>query len=820
MKTLFIDIILPIPIPQLFTYNVPESFLPDIKIGKRVIVPFGRKKFYSGIITYIHNNEPTAYQTKEIISVLDESPVVCESQIKFWFWMAEYYQCSIGEVYKAALPSGLKLESETRVSINESSNIEIKLKEKELLVLDYIKSKKNCSISDIQKNCDINQPLLIINKLINHELIYINEELKQNYKPKYKTIIKPGVKINNETKLKNVFNELNKAPKQLDTLMAFISIVGFKKLFSDGAIDKTVLVEKCGNKTTALNELIKKEILIQEHEEVDRLNNKTIITKDVKSLSIEQSLALNSIKNQLTEKNTVLLHGVTSSGKTEIYIHLIQEQIDKGNQVLYLLPEIALTTQITSRLKQHFGNKLGIYHSKYSDSERVELWQNLLKKNDYMIILGARSSIFLPFTKLSLIIVDEEHETSYKQYDPAPRYHARDAAIVLAGIHKAKVILGTATPSIESYYNSQTGKYGLTTLKSRHQGIQLPEIRIANIREAKRKKQMQSHFTPLLIEQIKLALDNNEQIILFQNRRGFAPYIECKECATIPKCKNCDVSMTYHKKSNHLTCHYCGYSMSLPNTCIACGAPALETRGFGTEKIEEEIKLFFPEAKIGRMDIDTARTKKAHEKIIHEFENNHIDILIGTQMISKGLHFDNVSLVGILDADLMLNFPDFRAFERSFQLLSQVSGRAGRKSKRGTVILQTTDPNHPVIQQVVQNNFDLLYSQQIEERNIFKYPPFYRLININVKHKNDIVAKKASHNLSLALKSIFGNRVLGPQSPIISKIQNLHIQQILIKIERKASPAKSKEYIQSAINSLLAQPTYRSVIIQIDVDPQ
>ena len=819
MEPHFADIILPIPIPQYFTYRIPENIGHSVEKGMRVVVPFGRKKFYSGIVFNIHDVAPEGYQIKEIVSVLDDQPIVNHQQFEFWHWMAEYYQCSVGEVYKAALPSGLKLESETRVSFNELFDGELKLNEPESLVLGFIQTKKTCNISDIQKNCDVKQHLTVLDNLINYGVIHVNEYLKDTYRPKFKTMVSLSPELSNENMLEKAFDELKRAPKQLELLMTFISLAGLQNALKNKSIEKSILLEKFNSVHGAYNELIKRKIFNQEQIQIERHEYKNGITEKLNTLSVDQNSALDSILNQFETQDTVLLHGVTSSGKTEIYIHLIKEHLKSGKQVLYLLPEIALTTQITRRLQHYFGNSLGIYHSKYSDAERVEIWQDLIKTGRFQIILGARSSIFLPYNNLGLIIVDEEHESSFKQYDPAPRYHARDAAIVLSRLHQSKVLLGTATPSLESIYNVKTNKFGLVNLFKRYQGIKLPEIVIANVREAKRKKQMKSHFTPVLLENIQHAIGNKEQIILFQNRRGFSPYIECGECATIPKCKNCDVSMTYHKKINHVTCHYCGYSYAMPNTCSACGSPALETRGFGTEKIEEEIKIFISEAKIGRLDYDTAKTRKAHERILHEFETGQIDILIGTQMISKGLDFDNVSLVGILDADSMLNYPDFRAFEKSFQMMSQVSGRAGRKTKQGKVILQTTDPDHPIINQVIQNNFDLHYEQQLEERNQFKYPPYYRLITINVKHKNQSLAQKAAVNLTNGLKSVFGDRVLGPQPPLIGRIQNLHIQQITLKLEKKASPSRSKEYIQATIHALIAQPQYRSVVIQIDVDP-
>ena len=522
---------------------------------------------------------------------------------------------------------------------------------------------------------------------------------------------------------------------------------------------------------------------------------------------------------QFRQKQTVLLHGVTSSGKTELYIHLIEEVLKIGKQVLFLLPEIALTAQITSRLKRVFGNKLGIYHSRFSDAERVEIWNNLLNSKGYQIILGVRSSIFLPFRELGLVIVDEEHENTYKQFDPAPRYHARNAAIVLASMSGAKVLLGSATPSVESYYNAQNGKFGLVELSTRFEGIQMPEILIADTKEAHRKKEMQLHFTPLLFEQIKNALQRKEQIILFQNRRGFAPYVECKSCACVPKCKNCDVSLTYHKLMNQLTCHYCGYTIPVPETCPACGNPALQTKGFGTEKIEEEVSELFPDVRVARLDLDTARSRKNYEKIITDFENGKIDVLVGTQMISKGLDFERVRVVGILNADTLLNYPDFRSYERAFQLMAQVSGRAGRKNNRGIVVLQTGEPSHQLIHQVKQNNFREMYDVQLEERQLFKYPPFFRLIYIHVKGRDFDIVGKAAEYLAQGLRNVFGSRIYGPDKPVITRIQNLHIKKIVLKIEQEASCEKAKQLLSEVSNHTLANPAFKSIFIQVDVDP-
>ncbi|MBK3517415.1 replication restart helicase PriA [Carboxylicivirga marina] len=819
-KPLFADIILPVPLPRLFTYAVPDELLHLTSIGKRVVIPFGKKKVYSGIVYQLHHHKPEEYETKDIISVLDEEPVVNAYQLKFWNWLADYYQCTLGEVYKAALPSGLKMESETRIIYNTDFVAESPLSEKENKVLDIIAGKKVCSINDVNQLSGLKNSLPVIKRLLEYNAVFINEHLKESYKAKKEKVISLHPKCQSEEALQQIFDKLERAPKQQELLMTLLSLVGgLTGAITNQSVVKAELLKKANASAAALKELCNKEILLEQERSIDRLDLDEKAVEVANALSEVQQIAYDEIKAGFENHDVTLLHGVTSGGKTEIYIHLIEEQLKQGKQVLYLLPEIALTTQITSRLQKHFGNKMGIYHSKFADAERVEVWSNLLQQKNYQLIVGVRSSIFLPFANLGLIIVDEEHENTYKQFDPAPRYHARDAAVVLAKSFGAKTLLGTATPSIESYYNAQQGKYALVELSQRFEGIEMPEIVAVDVREAKRKKQMSSHFTPVLLEKIDKALKNDEQVILFQNRRGFSPFIECGQCAYVAKCVNCDVSMTYHKHLNQLVCHYCNHSMQLPTVCPACHSPAIETRGFGTEKIEEEMSLLYPDHKVARMDLDTTRSKSGYDKLIKKFEDGEVHILIGTQMISKGLDFDNVSVVGILNADNMLNYPDFRAFERSYQLMTQVSGRAGRKRKQGLVVLQTSNPKHPVIMDVINHNFINHYSGQLEERQMFKYPPFYRLIYITVKHKDQRVCNKASHLLAEQLRVIFGSRVLGPQAPVINRIQNLFIKKILIKMEKKASPAKVKHLMREAIFSLQAQQEFRYVNFQIDVDP-
>jgi len=816
----YADIILPVPLPRLFTYSVPSELANVTAVGKRVVIPFGKKKVYSGIVYQLHQRQPEEYETKDIVTVLDDTAVVNAFQLKFWDWLADYYQCTLGEVYKAALPSGLKMESETRIIYNADFEAETPLSDRENKVLDIIAGKKVCSINDVNQLSGYKNSLPIIKRLLEYNAVFINEHLKESYKAKTEKIVSLHPNCQSEETLQKVFDALGRAPKQQELLMTLLSLVGgLTGAITNQSVAKSELLKKANASAAALKELCNKEVLLEQARSVDRLDLELKDTLEANALSEVQQVAFDEVKAGFESHDVALLHGVTSGGKTEIYIHLIEEQLKAGKQVLYLLPEIALTTQITSRLQKHFGNKMGIYHSKFADAERVEVWQNLLTQKNYQLIVGVRSSIFLPFANLGLVIVDEEHENTYKQFDPAPRYHARDAAIVLSKLFGAKTLLGTATPSIESYFNARQGKYALVELLQRFEGIEMPKVVAVDVREAKRKKQMTSHFSPLLLEKIDEALLNGEQVILFQNRRGFSPFIECGQCAHVVKCVNCDVSMTYHKHLNQLVCHYCNHSMPLPSVCPACHSPAIETRGFGTEKIEEEMSLLYPDHKVARMDLDTTRSKSGYEKMIKKFENGEVQILIGTQMISKGLDFDNVSVVGILNADNMLNYPDFRAFERSFQLMTQVSGRAGRKRKRGLVVLQTSNPKHPVILDVINHNFINHYTGQLEERQAFKYPPFYRLINITIKHKDQSVTNKASHLLAQQLMAIFGNRVLGPQAPVINRIQNLYIKKIMIKMEKKASPTKVKDLMRECIFSLQAQQAFRYVTFQIDVDP-
>ncbi|NVO08708.1 MAG: primosomal protein N' [Bacteroidales bacterium] len=820
---IFADVILPLALSRSYTYSVPEEFEGMVVSGKRVVVQFGKKKLYSAIVHVVHDRVPEKYQTKDILQVIDDEPLVVTSQIRFWEWMSEYYMCTLGEVMKAALPSALKMESETFICKGE--NVDIAFSDNEEMLLNHLKDDKKVSIQDLLSALDLPNPMGIIKSLLDKQAISINESIESIYRPKIETYISLHPTIRTEQDINKLFEDIKRAQAQQKLLMAFLSLTTTKQSVFSAKILKKLLIEKAQVSTSVLNAMLQKEIFQEDYQQVSRLDDAKSQVQDEYELSPNQLKALDEIKENFETKQVTLLHGITSSGKTELYIRLIAEEIAKGKQVLYLLPEIALTSQIINRLRRIFGSRVGVYHSKFSDSQRVEIYKGVLSDEakpgqpTFDIILGVRSSLFLPYKRLGLIIVDEEHENTYKQYNPAPRYNARDSAIMLASMHGAKVLLGTATPSIESYFNAQSGKYGQVDLNERYQGMQLPAVKVINTIEARKRKKMKSHFSDDLLFEIDQVLAKKEQAILFQNRRGFAPFIECNECAWVPKCEYCDVSLTLHKVNNQLVCHYCGYAIQSPSNCLACGSPALQTKGFGTEKIEEELAIFFPQAKIERMDLDSTRSKFSYDRIISEFESGKIDILIGTQMVTKGLDFDRVSFVGILNADNMLNFPDFRAYERSYQLMSQVSGRAGRKNRQGLVLIQTAQPNHPIIEMVVNNDYMGMYATQLNERKAFKYPPIYRLISISLKHKNQSTLKKAADQLAYGLKEKLGNNVLGPESPPINRIQGMFIMNILIKVGRETSVSRIKGMLSYFIDYLKQTQEFRALVVSPDVDP-
>lgn len=816
----FVDVIVPLPLYKYYTYALPPSMQNLVKVGCRVVVPFGGKKYYTAIVKSIHENKPQDYQVKEVMSLLDEQPLLLPHQFDFWEWIADYYLCTPGDVYKAALPSGLKLESETLVEYNADFEWDTPLPEKEQKLLDTLRDEQVLSVTKLEKLSGLKNLLGLVKSLLDKGAVFIKEELRQTYKPKYEKRVRLTPSFRNEPRLHFLFDRLKSAPKQLDLVMKYLELSGLPG-GEARELSRSFLVEAARASTAALNALVGKGVFELYDQEIGRLaDSEAPEAVSLNQLNEHQKRALGEIKQQFDRHPVCLLHGVTSSGKTEIYIHLIAECIRQGKQVLYLLPEIALTTQITQRLKRVFGARLGIYHSKFSDAERVEIWKKQLSERDYDIVLGVRSSVFLPFRRLGLVIVDEEHETTYKQQDPAPRYHARNAAIMLAAMTRAKTLLGTATPAIETWYNATVvGKYGLVELKERYQEIQLPEIIPIDIKELQRKKRMNGPFSPELLKQVREALENKEQVILFQNRRGFAPMVECHVCGWVPKCKDCDVSLTYHKSLNMLTCHYCGYMMQVPKVCPACGSADIRSRGVGTEKVEESIKELFPEARVGRMDLDTTRTRASYEQIIDQFEQGKIDILIGTQMVSKGLDFDRVRLVGILNADTMLNYPDFRAYERAFQLMAQVSGRAGRKNKRGIVMLQTKSLDHPIVHQVRANDYEGMVDGQLAERQLFHYPPFYRLIYIYLKNKNEQLLDEMAKAMAAKLRLRFEHRVLGPDKPPVARVQTLFIRKIVLKLETRVSLAVTREWLIQIQQEMQGNERFKSLQVYYDVDP-
>lgn len=814
----YVDVILPLPLPKCFTYSLPDEYAEDVKIGCRVVVPFGRKKYYTAIVRNVHYCAPTDYEVKEVSALLDADPVLLPQQFSFWEWIADYYLCTQGDVYKAALPSGLKLESETIVEYNPDFEAEAPLTEREQRILDLLSADRQQCVTKLEKDSGLKNILTVIKSLFEKEAIFVKEELKRTYKPKMEARVRLAGKVS-EKQLHILFDLLSRAPKQLTLLMKYVECSRLLSGETPVEISRKELLQQANVSSAILNGLVEKKIFEIYYHEIGRLQADCQSVMPLNPLNSFQQRAHDEIVASFREKNVCLLYGVTASGKTEIYIHLIEETIRQGKQVLYLLPEIALTTQITERLQRVFGSRLGIYHSKFPDAERVEIWQKQLGAANYDIILGVRSSVFLPFQNLGLVIVDEEHETTYKQQDPAPRYHARNAAIVLAMMYGAKTLLGTATPSIETWQNAVAGKYGFVQLKERYKEIQLPEIVPVDIKELYRKKRMVGPFSPLLIQYMREALDQKEQVILFQNRRGFAPMIECRVCGWVPKCQNCDVSLTYHKGINQLTCHYCGYTYQVPVRCPACDGTELTNRGFGTEKIEDDIKVIFPEAKVARMDLDTTRTRSAYEKIIADFEQGKTDILIGTQMVSKGLDFDHVSVVGILNADTMLNYPDFRSYERAFQLMAQVAGRAGRKNKRGRVVLQTKSIDHSIIHQVIANNYEGMVDGQLAERQMFHYPPYYRLVYVYLKNKNEGLLEQMAAVMGDKLRAVFGNRVLGPDKPPVARVQTLYIRKIVLKVEHTAPMARARELLLRIQREMLEDDRYRSLIVYYDVDP-
>lgn len=816
----YADVILPLPLEDSYTYRIPPDMEKAVTTGCRVIVHFGKKRYYTAIVTEVHTRMPK-YETKEIFALLDTAPILRRPQLPFWRWISSYYLCTLGDVYKAALPSGLKLESETAVTYNEDFEADAPLRPNEQAVLDAFAGLMRLTISEIEKKTGLRNVMPVITSLIARGAVVVSEEIKKGFVPKIQTFIRLAPAYHNEEALHTAFQELRRAKKQEMLLITFLELSHALNPARIQEVSKKELLDYSGMAPAVLSGLLSRGIVESYEKEVGRLLSPVAKLRPLSPLTEAQGKAYDEIHEALKEKEVCLLHGVTSSGKTEIYVRMIADALRAGRQVLYLLPEIAITTQITERLARLFGDKLMVYHSKFSDNERVEIWIKLLHDTEPVVVLGVRSALFLPFKNLGLIVVDEEHETSYKQQDPAPRYHARSAAIVLASMHGAKTLLGSATPSIDSYFNATNGKYGLVELNTRYGDCLMPEIIAVDVKELRRKKIMKDTlFSPPLIQKIQEALEKNEQVILFQNRRGFAPVMECRQCGWIPHCTHCDVSLTYHKFKNQLVCHYCGYTQYVPYQCPACEGQELRMHGFGTEKVEEEISALFPAARVERLDMDTARTRSAYERILADYAKGKTQILIGTQMLTKGLDFENVSVVGILNADSLMNFPDFRSHERAFQLMVQVSGRAGRREKRGTVILQTTQPDHPLIRLVEQFDYKGMVSLQLSERSMFRYPPYYRLIVMVLRSRNETVLRELSEVYARKLEQYLGERVLGPVTPVITRIQTLYIRQIILKIETAASIAPVRELLDRTHREMQqTYPTFKQLILHYDVDP-
>ncbi len=812
----YINVILPIPLETEFTYSITHAEAGFVKPGMRVAVPFGKSKIYTALVRSVHQTAPEIYKPKEIETILDEYPVVTEKQLQFWEWIAKYYLCTIGDVLQAALPSAFLLQSETIIYKNDGTSVDtLSLKDDEFLVHEALQYQSLLKIQEVMAIVDRKNVLSVIKRLLDKNIITVQEELYEKYTPKLVRYVKLATAYENEQALRALLDDMNRAPKQKEVVMKLFSL----QATTGKPVKVKELITESQTSSATIKSLIAKEILIEYHLQKDRVEYDGTETVASKKLNVHQEKALGEIKTIFEQKSVCLLHGVTSSGKTEIYVKLIEEALAKGQQVLYLLPEIALTAQLITRLQQYFGEQVGTYHSKYSGNERVELWHHVrTQSSKARLVIGARSALFLPFTNLGLILVDEEHEVTFKQYDPAPRYHARDAAIVLAGFFNAKILLGSATPALETYYNAKSGKYGLVRLDKRYGEVMMPDIELVDIKTKYKKKLMKGHFSDRLLEAIKEALDEKQQVILFQNRRGFAPITECTTCGHSPQCPNCDVSLTFHQYQNQLRCHYCGYNISKLIICMACGSAELTDKGFGTEQIEAELKVLFPKHQIGRMDQDTTRGKHGHEKIINAFEQSELDILVGTQMLSKGLDFRNVSLVGVMSADTLLNFPDFRAHERSFQLLLQVSGRAGRTKKRGKVLIQTYNPYHQILQQVSVNDFEAMFVEQLEERRQYQYPPFFRLIKFTFKHKDYTRVNTSADWFATSLQNVFGKFVLGPEFPPVARIRNQYHKNVLLKIPQNQSLDKTKDVIRKIRKTFASIKDFSGVRVLINVD--
>lgn len=819
---LYAEVILPLPLFGTFTYSIPTTLEGKAAVGHRVIVPFGRKKYYTGIIESITPVAPEGFEVKDISSVLDPWPVVKHPQLKLWEWIAEYYLCTAGDVYKAAVPAGLKVESETFIELNPDYEEmpDARMTDREAIIMQSLDHNGKMTPAEISKKTGLNSIESTISSMVERRMLIIAEKLIERYRPKKETLVRLAVDRNDNEAMHKVFDAVKGAKKQEMMLITLLDNLNKRQQQQlPPEVPRQHLLEQSGLSPAILAALASKGIVEIFTREINRFNYTGTEQGELPKLSAPQSEALDSIHRMFIDKNVTLLHGVTSSGKTEIYIHLIDYILKKGSQALYLVPEIALTTQLTRRLQKVFGKRVIIYHSKFSDNERVDIWKRMLHDQSPCVVIGARSSLFLPFSRLGLVIVDEEHESSYKQFDPAPRYNARDCAIVLASMHGAKTLLGSATPAIETYYKALNGRYGLVTLSERYEGVQLPLIEIVDLNDERRRGRISGPMSARLAMMSREAVKGGEQVILFHNRRGFAPVVVCKQCGYVPKCQNCDVSLTYHRKAGEMVCHYCGATYKLPTICPACKEPAIEVYGYGTERIEEIAESSFPGARIMRMDLDTTRNKDSYLNIINDFSLGKADILVGTQMVTKGLDFERVSLVGILNADNLINFPDFRASERAFNMLEQVAGRAGRRNKRGLVIVQTSQPAHPILSYLQTHNYEGFYEHELEERRRYGYPPFTRVINIYLKHRDEDLLIKAAAGYAETLRHLFGNRILGPDEPHIARIQSLYIRKIMLKVEIQASMSKVKAILRSVYEAQMADKSLRSLVVYYDVDP-
>ncbi len=818
----YAEVILPLPLNVTFTYRIPASLSDKIKVGYRVIVQFGSKKNYTGIVSSLSPIPPEGYEVKDIVANIDEYSIIRHPQFKLWQWISEYYLCAIGDVYKAAVPAGLKIESETYVELNNDyEELEgCRLSEREIIVCQLLDHEGKMSISDIEKKTGFKNCIDVVNRLLAREAVIISEKLLERYRSKKETYIKLTIKRGDGDALHKAFEAVKSARKQETMLLALLELSHFTQQDTEICeVSRRQLLERTGMTTSIVKAIEKKGIVEIYKKEINRFRFNGVATHKLPTLSDAQKVTLDGVVQSFANNAITLLHGVTSSGKTEIYMHLISKVLKRGDQALFLVPEIALTTQLTRRLQRVFGERVLIYHSRFSDNERVDIWKKLLSDREPCVVIGARSSVFLPFYKLGLVIVDEEHESSYKQFDPAPRYNARDVAIVLASMHGAKTLLGSATPSIETYYKAVTGKFGFVQLLERYEGVTLPQIRVEDMTIARKRYLTNGSFAQATIAASREELCKGNQIIIFHNRRGFAPMARCKQCAWVPKCQHCDVSLTYHRSQNQLVCHYCGATYPLPTVCPSCKEPAVEILGYGTERIEEEVANIFPENKILRMDLDTTRNKDSYENIIDDFSNRKAEILVGTQMVTKGFDFGGVSLVAVLNADKIINFPDFRSSERAFNMLEQVAGRAGRRNSQGIVVVQTANPSHPVIKFLQSHDYIGFYNNEIEERRLFNYPPFTRVIYIYLKHRDNDTLVEIATIYASKLRQLFGNRIFGPEEPLISRIQSLYIRKIMLKVEINASMSKVKQILRDTYEQMHLHSRMKGMIVYYDVDP-